>query len=119
MGELWDRSVKKQGNEMLDRAWGARDAFLMSMTDTIQRKLVAAFAPTQLAVVDDSERHKGHAGYRPGGETHFGVRIVSPAFAGLSRVERQRLVYAALADEMKSRIHALALVTLAPGEVDK
>ena len=88
----------------------------MSLTDTIQTKLSAAFAPTELDVVDDSVRHQGHAGHRHGGQTHFSVRIVSPAFAGLSRVERQRRVYAALAEEMKSQIHALALTTLAPGE---
>jgi BolA protein len=118
MGELWGRTVKKQENELLDRAWHARDGFLMSMAETIQRKLSAAFAPSELTVVDDSARHEGHAGYRPGGETHFSVRLVSPAFEGLSRVERQRRVYAALTEEMKTQIHALALVTLAPGEVD-
>ncbi len=91
----------------------------MSMTDTIQRKLSAALAPSELYVEDDSARHKGHAGHRPGGETHFTVRIVSTAFAGLSRVERQRRVYAALADEMKSQIHALALTTLTPREAEK
>ena len=110
--------MKKQENELLDRAPRARDGFPMNMTDTIQRKLSAAFAPSQLEVVDDSARHEGHAGHRPGGETHFSVRIVSAAFEGLSRVERQRRVYGALADEMKSQIHALALVTLTPGEVD-
>ena len=88
----------------------------MSMTDIIRTKLFAAFAPSELTVVDDSARHEGHAGHRPGGETHFSVRIVSPVFTGLSRVERQRRVYGALADEMKSQIHALALTTLAPGE---
>ena len=91
----------------------------MSMTDTIRNKLTAAFSPVALDVIDDSARHEGHTGHRHGGETHFNVRIVSAAFAGLSRVERQRRVYAALAEEMKSQIHALALVTLAPGEVDK
>ncbi|MDE2134141.1 MAG: BolA family transcriptional regulator [Alphaproteobacteria bacterium] len=88
----------------------------MAMTDTIRQKLTAAFSPTALDVKDDSARHEGHAGHRPGGETHFSVRIVSPAFAGLSRVERQRRVYAVLAEEMTSQIHALALVTLAAGE---
>ena len=101
---------------MLDRTWGVRDAFLMNMTDIIRRKLSSAFAPTELEIVDDSARHQGHAGHRHGGETHFSVRIVSPGFAGLSRVERQRRVYAALADEMKTQIHALTLTTLAPGE---
>ena len=88
----------------------------MTVSDTIRRKLTEAFAPVELVVKDDSARHEGHAGARPGGETHFIVKIVSPAFAGLSRVERQRRVYAALADEMKTQIHALALTTLAPGE---
>ena len=88
----------------------------MTMADTIHRKLTDALAPTELVIADDSARHEGHAGHRPGGETHFTVRIVSPVFAGLSRVERQRRVYAALAGEMKSQIHALALTTLAPGE---
>ena len=88
----------------------------MTVSDTIRRKLTEAFAPVELVVKDDSARHEGHAGARPGGETHFIVKIVSPAFAGLSRVERQRRVYAALADEMKTQIHALALTTTAPGE---
>jgi len=91
----------------------------MSMTDAIRSKLTAAFSPIDLVVEDESARHEGHSGHRHGGETHFNVRIVSPAFTGLSRVERQRRVYAALADEMKNRIHALALTTLAPGDADK
>ncbi len=88
----------------------------MTMSETIHRKLAAEFAPTELVVTDDSARHEGHAGHRPGGETHFIVKIVSPAFAGLSRVERQRRVYATLAEELRTRVHALQLVTLAPGE---
>ena len=88
----------------------------MTMADTIRRKLTDALAPVELVIVDDSARHEGHAGHRSGGETHFTVRIVSAAFTGLSRVERQRRVYAVLSDEMKSQIHALALITLAPGE---
>jgi BolA protein len=108
--------MKKQENEKLDRWAIARDGFVMTMTDTIRHKLSAAFSPILLEVEDDSARHEGHSGHRHGGETHFNVRIVSPLFAGLSRVERQRRVYAALADEMKVQIHALALTTLAPGE---
>ncbi len=108
--------MKKQENELLDRRHATRDAFAMSMTDTIRSKLTAAFSPTDLTVEDDSARHEGHSGHRHGGETHFNVRIVSPAFAGLSRVERQRRVYAALADEMKNQIHALALTCLASSE---
>ncbi len=90
----------------------------MTMADTIRSKLAAAFAPTELGVEDDSAKHAGHAGARPGGETHFSVRIVAEAFAGLSRVERQRRVYAALAEELKpTKVHALALTTLTPAEV--
>ncbi len=87
------------------------------MVDTIRDKLTAAFAPAALDVTDESARHEGHAGARPGGETHFNVRIVSSAFEGLGRVERQRRVYAALADELRSRIHALSLTVLTPAEV--
>jgi BolA protein len=88
----------------------------MSMSDTIQTKLTEAFAPEALDVVDDSARHEGHSGHRHGGETHFIVKIVSPAFAGLGRVERQRRVYAVLAEELRTQIHALQLETKAPGE---
>jgi BolA protein len=87
------------------------------MVDTIREKLTAAFAPDALDVEDESAKHAGHSGSRPGGETHFNVRIVSKAFEGISRVERQRRVYAALADELKARIHALSLTTLTPAEV--
>jgi len=87
------------------------------MVETIRDKLTAAFAPAALDVVDESARHEGHAGARPGGETHFAVRIVSNAFEGLSRVERQRRVYACLADELKARVHALSLTVLTPAEV--
>lgn len=88
----------------------------MTVAETMTKKLTAAFAPAALSVEDESAKHAGHSGSRPEGETHFRVRIVSDAFSGLSRVERQRRVYAALADEMNSRVHALALVTLAPDE---
>lgn len=88
----------------------------MSVAATIERKLTEAFQPTRLRVIDDSHRHAGHAGARPEGETHFTVEIVSTLFAGKSRLERQRLVYASLADELRERVHALALRTLAPDE---
>ena len=91
----------------------------MAMADIIRDKLTTALSPAELEVEDDSARHHGHSGSRPGGETHFNVRIVSSAFSGLSRVERQRRVYAALADEMQAQIHALALVTLTPDEAKK
>ncbi|MEI9989765.1 MAG: BolA family protein [Rhizomicrobium sp.] len=88
------------------------------MADTIRQKLQDAFAPAELVVDDDSHKHAGHSGARPGGETHYSVRIVSQAFEGLSRVERQRRVYAALAEELKpNRVHALALTTITPAEM--
>jgi len=86
------------------------------IADGMRRKLEAAFKPSRLEIRDDSHRHAGHVGDRPGGETHFNVTIVSAAFAGASRVARQRLVYAALAEELKQRVHALQLRTLAPDE---
>lgn len=89
---------------------------MMSVADTIRRKLADAFLPTRLDIRDDSRLHAGHAAAHPDGETHFSVEIVSRAFAGKSRVERQRLVYAALAEELKQRVHALALRTLTPDE---
>ncbi|MEI9932227.1 MAG: BolA family protein [Rhizomicrobium sp.] len=72
------------------------------MADTMREKLTAAFAPEALEIVDESSKHAGHSGARPGGETHFNVRIVSKAFEGVSRVERQRRIYATLAEELKS-----------------
>ena len=88
----------------------------MSVAETMRVKLSERFAPTRLVIVDDSERHAGHAGARPGGETHFTVTIVSPAFAGLNRVARQRLVYGTLAAEIAGGVHALSLTTLTPDE---
>jgi BolA protein len=88
----------------------------VSVADTIRQKLTERFSPTQLVVVDESHRHAGHAGARPGGETHFTVMITSPAFAGLGRVARQRLVYDALNAELAGGLHALSLVTRAPAE---
>jgi BolA protein len=91
----------------------------VSVAHVLRMKLNAAFSPLALDVVDDSARHAGHAGARPGGETHFNVRIVSDAFKGMSRVERQRKVYAVLAAELEGGVHALALTTLTPGEVTR
>jgi BolA protein len=88
----------------------------MTIADTIRDKLTGRFSPTRLEIVDESHRHAGHAGARPEGETHFAVTIVAPAFKGLSRVARQRLVYEALADELASHIHALSLTTRTPDE---
>lgn len=79
------------------------------MQQRIHRKLTEAFAPVELQVIDDSESHRGHSGYREGGNTHFNVVIRAEAFNGLSRVAAQRLVYAALKQELDDGIHALAL----------
>lgn len=86
------------------------------MAETIRAKLAAAFAPTHLAVQDESDRHAGHAGAREGGETHFRVSLVSPAFEGLSRIDRHRKVHEVLDAELKGRVHALALTLLTPDE---
>ena len=88
----------------------------MTRADRIARTLSAAFAPAEIAVVDDSHRHAGHAGAAPGGETHYSVRVVSPAFAGLNRVARSRAVHEALAAEFQGGLHALALTLRTPEE---
>jgi BolA family transcriptional regulator, general stress-responsive regulator len=80
------------------------------------RRLNSALCPTQLTLIDDSEKHRGHGGYNPEGESHFTLRIESPEFAGRSRVERQRMVYAALGDLMESRVHALSIRATVPGD---
>ncbi|RST32089.1 BolA family transcriptional regulator [Sphingomonas ginkgonis] len=82
----------------------------------IRRRLEAALAPTILSLRDDSELHRGHAGHDSRGESHFTLAIESLAFAGKNRVERQRLVYRALAELMHERVHALAIQAKAPGE---
>ena len=88
----------------------------MSVAETIRAKLTDRFAPTRLVVIDESHRHAGHAGARPGGGTHFAVTVVSTTFAGLNRVARQRLVYETLAEELAAGVHALALTTITPAE---
>jgi BolA protein len=87
-----------------------------AVSETIRRKLLARFQPNRLDVVDDSERHNGHAGARDGGESHFNIVIESEAFEGLGRVQRQRAVYSALAEELAGPVHALSVKALAPGE---
>jgi len=82
----------------------------------IRRRLEDAFAPQELVIVDESERHRGHAGWREGGETHFTIRIVSAAFEGVSRLERQRRIHALLEDLLRERVHALSLRALTPEE---
>ena len=88
----------------------------MRIHDLITRKLTEAFRPESLRVVDESHRHEGHAGHRPGGESHFRVYIVAQAFMGKSRLERHRLVNAALSAELAAGVHALAIHASAPGE---
>ncbi len=88
----------------------------MSVAETMRQKLTAALAPERLEIIDESDQHAGHAGAREGGESHFRLLIVAGAFAGKSRVERQRLVYGLLAEEMRERVHALALTTQTPEE---
>ena len=80
------------------------------------RRLASALSPTGIELIDDSEAHRGHGGHNPAGESHFTLIIESPTFAGKSRVERQRLVYAALGDLMRERVHALSIRATAPGE---
>lgn len=88
----------------------------MRTADIITDKLTQAFAPQSLAVEDESHLHAGHAGHRPEGQTHYRVYIVSAAFAGKSRLERHRLINAALAAELAGGVHALAIHAAAPGE---
>ncbi|MGO4286235.1 BolA family protein [Bosea sp. TAB14] len=89
---------------------------MTTIAERITHKLVAAFAPQSLQVIDESHQHHGHGGWREGGETHFRVNIVSEAFIGKSRLERHRLVNAALSEELADRVHALAIAAKAPGE---
>jgi len=88
----------------------------MRVSEIIAEKLTQAFAPESLRVLDESHQHEGHAGHRPGGETHFRVYIVSQAFKEKSRIDRHRMVNAVLAQELAGRVHALAVHASAPGE---
>jgi BolA protein len=88
----------------------------MQVRTAIAEKLAATFAPERLDVIDESHRHEGHAGHRPGGETHFRVHIVAEAFRGKSRIERHRMINRTLAQELSSGVHALAIHASAPGE---
>lgn len=91
----------------------------MSLRERIISILTKELTPIYLKVVDFSEKHRGHVGYGEKGESHFDVIVVSDVFSGKSRVERQKLVYGFLAEEMKSQIHALTLKTLTVEEADK
>lgn len=83
-------------------------------TEMLRR--LAELAPSRIELIDDSEAHRGHGGHNPAGESHFTLRIESAAFAGKSRVERQRLVHHALGDLLDQRVHALSIRAIAPGE---
>lgn len=91
----------------------------MSVRERVERKLFDALAPSAMEVIDDSARHAGHAGARPGGETHFTVVVIAAAFSGKSRLERQRLVHAILAEELAGPIHALGLRLMTPDEAEQ
>ena len=88
----------------------------MRTADVITEKLTAAFAPASLRVEDESHQHEGHAGHRPGGQTHFRVYIVSEIFKGMTRLQRHRLINQTLAGELAGSVHALAIHAAAPGE---
>ena len=88
----------------------------MRTADLITQKLTEAFVPQSLKVVDESHRHEGHAGHRPGGQTHFRIYIVSDSFKGKTRIERHRMINQSLAAELAGRVHAVAIHASAPGE---
>jgi stress-induced morphogen len=91
---------------------------MQSRAARLETVLTNAFSPTLLRVVDDSARHAGHSGARPGGETHYSVLLVSEAFQGMNRVARSRAVHAALEAEFAGGMHALSLVLRTPQEAD-
>jgi len=88
----------------------------MLVRDILTTKLNDAFAPESVDVVDESHLHEGHAGHRPGGQSHFRIYIVSQAFAGKSRIDRHRMINTVLADDLAGGVHALAIHASAPGE---
>jgi BolA protein len=88
----------------------------MRTADLITKKLTEAFEPQSLKVVDESHQHEGHAGHRPGGQTHFRIYIVSDSFKGKTRPERHRLINGILSGELAGGVHALAIHAAAPGE---
>lgn len=87
-----------------------------AVAEAIRRKLENALNPERLEITDDSDKHHGHSGHREGGESHFTVLVVSGAFAGLNRVQRQRRINDVLAEELAGPVHALSLKASAPGE---
>ena len=92
------------------------DPATASVATEMRRRLTAALAPTRLDLTDESDQHRGHAGHDGRGESHFALTIESASFTGQSRVHRQRAIYAALAELMDDRVHALSIKAIAPGE---
>jgi BolA protein len=88
----------------------------MTTAERMAKKLTETFAPQSLKVLDESQQHEGHAGHRPGGQTHFRIYIVSELFKGMTRLERHRLINQTLAGELAGGVHALAIHAAAPGE---
>lgn len=88
----------------------------MTTAQRMQAKLAQAFQPQALELIDESEQHRGHGGWREGGESHFRLRLCSAAFTGLARLARQRAVNRVLAEELAGPVHALAMELTAPGE---
>jgi BolA family transcriptional regulator, general stress-responsive regulator len=91
---------------------------MTAVAERIRQKLSHALTPSRLVVTDESHRHAGHVGARREGETHFRVEITSARFAGMSRIDRQRLVHDVLAEELRHPVHALSLATTSPEEAD-
>lgn len=87
---------------------------IMSITHKIENKLNEAFRPLRLEVIDESEQHRGHGGWKEGGETHFRVKIVSEKFSGMNRLARHRAIHDALEEELKGAVHALVIEVSAP-----
>jgi BolA family transcriptional regulator, general stress-responsive regulator len=90
----------------------------VSTAEQLRARLERALRPTRVEIMDESERHRGHGGWREGGESHFRVVVVSERFHGLSRVDRQRLVHEAAAELLRERIHALSIRALTPTEAE-
>lgn len=91
----------------------------MTIAERIDTKLRDAFQPERLEIHDDSHKHHGHAGWRPGGETHFRITVVAESFGDLGRVARQRRIYEVLADELAERVHALQITAKTPAEATR
>jgi BolA protein len=106
--------IRRPGVDAVPRL--VRKLSAMTTQNAIIQKLREAFSPESLEVKDESHLHEGHAGHRVGGETHFRVYIVSPAFKGKSRIERHRMINATLSEEISGSVHALAIHAQAPGE---